>query len=95
MTATDRLAAVVGPNLAGAILDALREEIAAAPTSHAEPATRWLPSSRPPGTSARRRRQFAAASTVDGSKSCETDAASMSTATRSTPHSPPKGVCSM
>ena len=42
MTAAARLEALVGPNLAGAILDALREELAAASTPHSEPAARWL-----------------------------------------------------
>ncbi len=42
MTAADRLEALVGPNLAGAILDAVREELAASPAPHSEPATRWL-----------------------------------------------------
>ena len=42
MTAVARLEALVGPNLAAAILDALREEFAATATAHAEPATRWL-----------------------------------------------------
>lgn len=43
MTAAARLEALVGPNLAGAILDALREELAAEPSPHSEPAvSRWL-----------------------------------------------------
>jgi excisionase family DNA binding protein len=41
MTAAARLEALVGPNLAAAILDALREELAAA-APHSELASRWL-----------------------------------------------------
>jgi excisionase family DNA binding protein len=42
MTAAARLKALVGPNLAAAILDALREELAAAAAPHSLPASRWL-----------------------------------------------------
>jgi excisionase family DNA binding protein len=42
VSAAARLEALVGPNLAGAILDALREELAGTPFLHAEPTTRWL-----------------------------------------------------
>ena len=42
MTAVARLEALVGPNLAAAILDALREELAASSAPHPEPASRWL-----------------------------------------------------
>ena len=42
MTAAARLEALVGTNLAAAILDALREEITAASAPHSEPASRWL-----------------------------------------------------
>jgi excisionase family DNA binding protein len=43
MSAATRLEVLVGgPNLAAAILEALREEVAAATAPHAGPASRWL-----------------------------------------------------
>ena len=42
MTAAARLEQLVGPVLAEAILDALREELAADTSPHPEPASRWL-----------------------------------------------------
>jgi excisionase family DNA binding protein len=42
VTAAARLEALLGPVLATAILDVLREELAASSIPHSEPASRWL-----------------------------------------------------
>ncbi len=94
MTAAARLEALVGPNLAAAILDALREEIAAASAPHSEPASRWLTVEQTAeylGTTPkaiRRRIDRGRLRVVrDGRRLYVT-------ARRSTRHSPRRGVCS-